>query len=67
MIHLQTPSIHEDAPDTRSNHDPVVAAINTFQNPQRVGNIKERELKSIFCFKNTNENEFHKNSKNLQI
>ena len=51
MIHLQTPSIHEDAPDTRSNHDPVVAAINTFQNPQSVGSIKERELKSIFCLR----------------
>ena len=29
---LQIPNIYEDASDICSNHDPVLAAINTFQN-----------------------------------
>ena len=49
----------------RSNHDPVLAAINTFQNHLSVVNIKQREFNSIFRCKNTNENEIRKIIKNL--
>ena len=47
---LQIPKIHEVAPNIRSNHDPVQATINTFQNHPRVGNIKQREFNSTFSF-----------------
>ena len=46
--------------DIRSNHDPVLAAINMFQNHPSVVNIKQREFNSTFSFKNTNENEVPK-------
>ena len=65
VFHLQIPNIEEDASDIRSNHDPVLAAINTFQNHPNVVNIKQREFKSTFSFKNTNENEVRKTIKNL--
>ena len=32
VSNLKIPNIHEDASDIRSNPDPVLAAINTFQN-----------------------------------
>ena len=51
----------------RSNHDPVLAAINTFQNHPSVANMKQREFKSTFSFKNTNENEVCKIIKNLHV
>ena len=38
---LQIQKIHEDLSNIRSNHDPVLAAINTFQNHPSVVNIKE--------------------------
>ena len=50
-----------------SNHDPVLAAINTFQNHPRVVNIKQRKLNPNFTFKHTNENEVRKIIKNLNI
>ena len=43
--------------DIRNNHDPVLAAINTFQNHPSVVNIKQREFNTIFSLNNTNENE----------
>ena len=49
------------------NHDPVLAAINTFQNHPSVVNIKQREFNSTFSFKNTNENEVHKIIKYLNV
>ena len=47
-------------PYIRSNHGPVLAAINTFQNHPSVVNIKQREFNTIFNFNNTNENEVRK-------
>ena len=61
------PNIHEDASGIRSNHDPVLTAINTFQNHASVVNIKQREFNSIFSFKNTNKNEVRKIIKNLNV
>ena len=51
----------------RSNHDSVLAAINTFQNHLSAFNIKQREFNSIFSFKNANENDVRKNIKNLNV
>ena len=39
---LQIPKIQDNAFDIKSNHDPVSAAINTFQNHPSVFNIKQR-------------------------
>ena len=64
---LQIPKIQEDASNIRSNHDTVLAAINTFQNYPSVVNIKQRESNSTFSFKNTNENEVRKIIKNLNV
>ena len=47
--------------------DPVVAAINTFQNHLSVVNIKQREFDSIFSFINTSESEFRNIIKNLNV
>ena len=38
----QGPKIQEDTSDIRSNLDPVLAAITTFQNHPSVVNIEER-------------------------
>ena len=64
---LQIPKIQEDASNIRSNHDPVLPAINTFQNHPSVVNIKQRKFNSTFSFKNTNENEVHKIIKYLNV
>ena len=48
---LQIPKIQDNAFDVKSNHDPVLAAINTFQNPPSVANIKQRELTRILLLK----------------
>ena len=64
---LQIPKIQEYVSDIRSNHDPVLAAIDTFQNHASLINIKQREFNSIFSFKNTNENEVRKIIKNLNV
>ena len=45
----------------------MLAAINTFQNHLRVANIKQRDFNSTFSFKNTNENDFHKIIKKLNV
>ena len=47
QTHLKLPNIHEDVSNIRSNHDPVLAAINTFQNDPVVVNIKQREFNTI--------------------
>ena len=62
---IQNLKIQED--DIKSSHDPVLAAINTFQNNRSVNNIKQREFNSIFSFKNANENDVRKNIKNLNV
>ena len=64
---LQIPKTQDNVFDIKSNHDPVLAAINTFQNHPSVVNIKQREFNSTFSFKNTNENEVHKIIKNLNV
>ena len=51
----------------RSNDDPVLAAINIFQNHLSVINIKQEEFNAISSFNNTNENEDGKITKNLNI
>ena len=50
------PNTNNDVPDVLSKHNPVLAAINTFQNHPSVANIQEREFNTIFSFNNTNEN-----------
>ena len=50
------PNTNNDVPDVLSKHNPVLAAINTFQNHPSVVNIQEREFNTIFSFNNTNEN-----------
>ena len=64
---LQIAKIQEDASNIRSNHDPVLPVINTFQNHPSVANIKQREFNSTFSFRNTNENEVRKIFKNLNV
>ena len=64
---LQIPKIQDNASNIKSNHDPVLAAINTFQNHTSVVNIKQRKFNSTFIFKNTNENEVRKIIKNLNV
>ena len=41
IFDLKIPNIHVDLSDIRSNHEPVLAAINTFQNHPSVVNIKQ--------------------------
>ena len=67
VSYLQIPKIQDNAFDIKSNHDPVLAAINTFQNHPSVDNIKQREFNSTFTFKTTNENEVRKIIKNLNV
>ena len=57
---LQIPKIQEDGSDIRSNHDPMLTVINTFQNHLSVVNIKQTEFNSSSSFKNTNESEVRK-------
>ena len=64
---LQIPKIQYNAFDIKSNHDPVLAAINTFQNHPSVFNIKQREFNSTFTLKTTNENEVRKTIKTLNV
>ena len=59
---LQTPKIQDNASNIKSNHDPVLAAIDAFQNHPSVVNIKQREFNLTFTFKNTNGNEVCKNN-----
>ena len=55
LCNLEIPKIQDNASyNHESNHDPVVAAINTFPNHPSVANIKQREYNSTFSFKNTN-------------
>ena len=64
---LQIPKIQDNASNIKSNHDPVLAAINMFQNHPSVVNIKQRECNSTFSLKNTNENEVRKIIKNRNV
>ena len=64
---LKIPKIQDNASNIKSNHDLVLAAINTFQNHPSVVNINQRELNSTFTFKHTNENEVRKIIKNLNV
>ena len=64
---LQIPRIQDNASNIKSNHDPALAAINTFHNHPSVVNIKQREFNSTFTFKNTNGNEVCKIIKNLNV
>ena len=64
---LQIPKIQDNTSNIKSNHGPVLAAINTFQNHPRVVNIKQREFNSTFSFKITNENDFRKIIKKLNV
>ena len=64
---LQIPKIQDNASNIKINHDPVLAAINTFQNHPSVVNIKQREFNSTFSFTNTNENEVLKIIKILKV
>ena len=51
----------------RSGDDPVLAAINIFQNQPSVVNIRQKEFNTISGFNNRNENEVRKITKNLNI
>ena len=64
---LKIPKTQDNVFDIKSNHDPVLAAINTFQNHPSVVNMKQREFNSTFTFKTTNENEVRKVIKNLNV
>ena len=64
---LQIRKIHEDLSSIRSNHDPVLAAINMFQNHPGVVNIKQTEFNLTFSFKNTSDNEVRKIIKSLNV
>ena len=64
---MQIPKIHEDASNIRSNHNPVLAAVNTFQNHPSFVNIKQREFNSIFSFQSINEKKVRKIIKNLNV
>ena len=64
---LQISNVHRDAFNIMSNHDLVLAAVNTFQNHPNVINIKHIKLKSVSSFKNTNEHEIDEIIKNLNV
>ena len=64
---LQIAKIKDNASNIKSNHDPVLSAINTFQNHPSFVHIKQREFNSTFSFKNANENEVRKITKNLNV
>ena len=66
ISNLKIPNIHENEYDITSNHDPVLAAINTFKNHPSVANIKQRGFNTIFSFNNTDEN-VYKITKNLNV
>ena len=54
-------------PNIWRNLDPVLAAINTFQNHPSFVNFKQRELNTTFSFNNTIENELAKVIKSLYV
>ena len=64
--HLQIPNIH-DVSNVMSHHNPVLAAINTFQNNPSVLNIKHRGFNSISCLKNTHVHKIRKTIKNSNV
>ena len=64
---LQIRKIQDNASNIKSNHGPMLTAINTFRNQPSVVNIKQRKFNSTFSFKNTNENEVRKIMKNLNV
>ena len=45
------PNIPEDASDIRSNHDPVLTAINTFQNHPSVVKISKENLTQLLVLR----------------
>ena len=61
---LKIPSIYKVVSDIRSNRDPVLAFIKTFQNHLSVVHLKQTQF---FSVNNTNENEVHKIIKNLNV
>ena len=52
---LQIPSISENISNVTDITDPVLAAINTFQDHPSIKNIREKSFKSVFSFAHTNE------------
>ena len=56
--YLKIRNIRKYVPDIRSNHDPVLDPINTFQNHPSVVYIIQREFNTSFIFNNTNEDDF---------
>ena len=60
--YLKILSIHEDVPDIRGNHDPVLAATKI-----TLFNIKQREFNRFVSFNNIHENKVRKITKNLNV
>ena len=52
---LQTPSISKNTSNVTDITDPVLAAINMFQDHPSIKNIREKNFKSVFSFTHTNE------------
>ena len=52
---LQIPSISENISSVTDITDPVLAAINMFQDHSSIRNIREKNFKSVFSFTHTNE------------
>ena len=61
---LKIPSIYKVVSDIRSNRDPVLAFIKTFQNHPSIVHLKQTQF---FSVNNTNENVVHKIIKNLNV
>ena len=51
----QIPSISENISNMAYITDPVLAAINMFQDHPSIKNIREKNFKSVFSFTHTNE------------
>ena len=52
---LQIPSISKNISKVTDITDPVLAAINMFQDHPSIKNIREKNFKSVFSFTHTNE------------
>ena len=51
---LQIPSISENISNVTDKTDPVLAAINMFQDHQSIKNITAKNFKPVFSFTHTN-------------
>ena len=64
---LQIPSISENISNVTDKTDPVLAAINMFQDHPSIKNITAKNFKPVFSFTHTNEIEIKKIIKGMNV